>query len=86
MAVLLGVAFLAVQTASAQSNQSESIGVILMFLARRKRMTVNPMLEIRISQMFPRPAAEFGGIMFGGCKGYQFFMILLTIILEVIID
>ena len=74
MAVLLGVAFLAVQTvfkmsaASAQSDQGESIGVILMFLARRKGMTVNPMLEIRISQMFPRPAAEFGGIMFGGCK------------------
>ena len=72
MAVLLGVAFLAVQTAikmsaSAQSDQGESIGVI-MFLARRKGMTVNPMLEIRISQMFPRPAAEFGGIMFGGCK------------------
>ena len=52
MAVLLGVAFFAVQTAikmsaSAQSDQGESIGVI-MFLARRKGMTVNPMLEIRI--------------------------------------
>ena len=50
MAVLLAVAFLAVQTAfkmsaaSAQSDQGESIGVILMFLARRKGMTVNPML------------------------------------------